>query len=589
MKQLFQRWLLLFVGVAFLLTLGASYWIHSYLARQSAVAILRVKLDDAKRQIERTGENLETVRNLSNQAALAKARAFARIVAADPSILKKQSELEKIRLELDADELHVSDEKGILIASIPEQYRGYDMKNSEQSGEFLRAIRDPKFELVQEPRQNGIHKILFQYAGVARKDRPGVVQIGYHPERLENAMNVANVNAIAGIFRIGNDGILRIKHLNSTKTPPEKIFRSEVNGKPSLCLSIPFGDYLLIGNLPEEEMYLSRNSVVQILVIGNLILFGVIFLLVSALLQKVVVRGIYSVNDSLEKITKGNLNEKISVHTTDEFNALSAGINSTVDALKRAIENEAKRIDAELELGRTIQTSVLPTDFPDNDAFRLAAAMFTAKEVGGDFYDFFMIDEKHLAMLIADVSGKGITAALYMMTSKTLLKELIQSGKDPAEAFQLANQELCRNNSAHMFLTAFLAVLNVESGELLCVNAGHNPPLMKHADGSCEYLRIKHSLVLGGSKKARYTAIPLPMKSGDSLLLYTDGVTEAMNPAHEQFGEERLENLFRNTEGTPAGHLTEIRAELSRFASGTPQSDDITMLMLDYRTQQKPN
>lgn len=582
MKKLFQKWLLVFVAGAFLLTFGVSWWIHSSLARESAVELLRIKLDDAARQVRHTQANLDTIIQLSDAAALSKARAFARIVAADPSVLKNRESLEKIRKDLDVDELHVSDEKGILIASIPQSYEGYDMAASKQSGEFIGALKDRNFELVQKPRPNGILKLLFQYAGVARRDQPGIVQVGYRSGRIEEATKVADVQYIASTFRIGHKGSLRIMENPASKSDEEKVFHGEVNGLRSLCLSIPCGQYLLIGSLPEEEMYLSRNSVLRILVIANLILFGVIFLLISNLLQKVVIKGIYSVNNSLEEITNGNLEEKITVSTTSEFEALSQGINTTVSALKKSIENEARRIDAELEMGQTIQTSVLPVEFPDHENFRLFAGMYAAKEVGGDFYDFFMIDDRHLAVLVADVSGKGITAALYMMNSKALLKELIQSGLEPAAAFTQANRELCRNNKAHMFLTAFLAVLDLDSGTLSCVNAGHNPPLLKHADGSWEYLRLKHSVVLGVTAKARYTGIPVPLVPGDRLFLYTDGVTEAKSAANELFGEERLQEALNAMTGTPSELIAEIKTKLENFSAGVPQSDDITMLVLDY-------
>ncbi len=582
MKKLFQKWLLVFVAGAFLLTFGVSWWIHSSLARESAVELLRIKLDDAARQVRHTQANLDTVVQMSNAAALSKARAFARIVAADPSVLKNRERLEKIRKDLDVDELHVSDEKGILIASIPQSYEGYDMAASKQSGEFIGALKDRNFELVQKPRPNGILKLLFQYAGVARRDQPGIVQVGYRSERIEEATKVADVQYIASTFRIGHKGSLRITENPAPESDEEKVFHEAVNGVRSLCLSIPCGKYLLTGSLPEEEMYLSRNSVLRILVIANLVLFAVIFLLVSILLQKVVIKGIYSVNNSLEEITNGNLEEKITVSTTTEFEALSQGINTTVSALKKSIENEARRIDAELEMGQTIQTSVLPVEFPDHENFRLAAGMYAAKEVGGDFYDFFMIDDRHLAVLVADVSGKGITAALYMMNSKALLKELIQSGLEPAAAFTQANRELCRNNKAHMFLTAFLAMLDLDSGTLTCVNAGHNPPLLKHADGSWDYLRIKHSVVLGVTAKARYTGIPVPLEPGDRLFLYTDGVTEAKSAANELFGEKRLQEALNAMAGTPSELIAEIKTRLENFSAGVPQSDDITMLVLDY-------
>ena len=298
MKKLFQKWLLVFVAGAFLLTFGVSWWIHNSLARDSAIGLLRIKLDDARQQVEHTQANLDTVVQMSNSAALSKARAFARIVAADPAILKRREDLERIRKLLDVDELHVSNEKGILVASIPQSYENYNMADSRQSGEFLGALKDPDFELVQKPMPNGILKILFQYAGVARMDQPGIVQIGYRPERVEEASKIADVQYIASSFRIGHKGTLRITEAGEPAKNREKIFRETIDGVSSLCLSIPCGKYLLTGSLPEAEMYVSRNSVLRILVIANLVLFAVIFLLVSILLQKVVIRGIYSVNTS---------------------------------------------------------------------------------------------------------------------------------------------------------------------------------------------------------------------------------------------------------------------------------------------------
>ena len=582
MKRLFQKWLFVFIAGAFLLTFAVSWYIHSSLARESAEELLRVKLADASRQVKYTQANLKTVVQMSNATALSKARAFAQLVATDPTIFTNPKRLEEIRRMLDVDELHVSDEKGILIASFPRSYEGYDMCSEKQSGEFSGALTNKNFVLVQEPRPNGMLKLLFQYAGVARQDRPGIIQIGYRPERIEEAEKLANVEQIASTFRIGHEGKLRIARRDPSKKSGERIFRESVDGVPSFCLTVPCGDYLLTGSLPEGEMYVSRNSVLRILVIANLLLFGVIFFLVSILLQKVVIKGIYSVNDSLSEITKGNLEEKIDVSTTSEFEALSQGINTTVAALKKSIENEARRLDAELEMGRTIQTSVLPVDFPEDSRFRLAAAMYAAREVGGDFYDFFMVDERHLAVLIADVSGKGITAALYMMNSKALLKELVQSGLAPEEAFAQANRELCRNNQAHMFLTAFLAVLDLSTGTLTCVNAGHNPPLLKHADGKWDYLRVKHSLVLSVSKKAKYAAVPVKLEPGDRLILYTDGVTEAKSAQDKLFGEKRLKAALDEMSGSPQEIITELRSRLEDFSTGVPQSDDITMLVLDY-------
>ena len=582
MKFIFQKWLFLLVVLAFLITFAASWHLHSYLAELSAIDMLESTLSGVSRKISITEDNLKAVTHLSDAAALAKTHAFALLIASDPSILHNKEQLDAVRKKLDVDELHVSDEKGVLQWSVSFNksldYRGYDMNSQEQSAAFMPALTDKKFELVQEPQVSGSYKILFQYVGVARIDKPGIVQIGYRPERIIEAQHLADIKQIEEDTRIGTNGTLYIIEKPDLPADYKKVTRTG----NSIQLSIAFGKYLLTAELPEEEMYVSRDSVLKVLIIGNLILFGVIFILVSRLLQKVVINGIYSVNDSLHEITGGNLEKQVSVSTTAEFCTLSNGINETVSALKKAIENEAKRLDAELEMGRMIQTSILPVDFTDNERYQLHAGMFTAREVGGDFYDFFAIDKDHLAILIADVSGKGITAALYMMTAKTLLKELLQ--KHPvAEAFDLANQELCKNNKAHMFLTAFAGVIDLNTGIMTCVNAGHNPPVFIHADGTAQYLKIKHCLVLSASRKARYTAVDLQFKKDDKIILYTDGVTEAMNCSKQLFGEERLLQTLSANNASPQEIVELIRTEVSEFAGAEPQSDDITLLVMRYK------
>lgn len=582
MKYIFQKWLFLLVVLAFLATFAASWHLHSYLAELSAVDMLESTLNGVSRKISITEKNLKAVTHLSDSAALAKTHAFALLIASDPSILHDTDKLDAVRKKLDVDELHVSDEKGVLQWSVSFNkslnYRGYDMNSQAQSAAFMPALTDKKFELVQAPLISGSFKILFQYVGVARIDKPGIVQIGYRPERIIEAQHLADIKQIEEDTRIGANGSLRITERPDLPTDYRLVSRTG-NG---IQLSVASGKYLLTAELPEAEMYVSRDSVLKVLIIGNLVLFGVIFLLVSHLLQKVVINGIYSVNDSLHEITGGNLEKQVSVSTTAEFCTLSNGINATVSALKKAIENEAKRLDAELEMGRMIQTSVLPVDFTGNERYQLHAGMFTAREVGGDFYDFFAIDENHLAILIADVSGKGITAALYMMTAKTLLKEMIQ--KHPvAEAFDLANQELCKNNKAHMFLTAFAGVIDLRTGVMTCVNAGHNPPVLKHANGTAEYLKIKHSLVLSASRKARYTAVDLQLQKDDKIILYTDGVTEAMNCSKQLFGEERLLQTISSSNASPKEIVHLICSEVARFAGSEPQSDDITLLVMEYR------
>ncbi|MCF0175064.1 MAG: SpoIIE family protein phosphatase [Bacteroidales bacterium] len=584
MKMLFQKWLLAVVSGASIVTIAIFWWTQTTMAWDAGVNVLRIRLDDAKEEVIHNQKNLEKVIKIAADAALAQAKTFAHMVAADPSILKDTAKLEIIRQDLWVDELHVSDSKGVLMACIPTYAIGYDMASSPQSAAFMPALTDKDFELVQELQPNGSQNRSVQYAGVARKDRPGIVQVGYTAQTVEEEMKLADVNYIASTFRIGKNGRLQVIDNPDTESTEEKIFEAEVEGEKSLCMSVPCGKYLLIGSYPESEMYSARNSVLWVLIFATIVLFTVIFFQVSSLLQTVVINGISSVNKSLEAITAGDLNEKISVRTTSEFQALSDGINTTVEALEKSIETEAKRLDAELDMGRTIQASVLPVNFPDTDRYCIGAGMFTAKEVGGDFYDFFKIGEDKVAVLIADVSGKGLTAALYMMGSKAYLKErIISSTQGPATAIEQVNKELCNNNRAHMFLTLFAAVLDLKTGVLTCVNAGHNPPLVRHADGTWEYLKIKHSLPIGISSKCQYFNIDMKFERGDRLFLYTDGVTEAKNEDNKLYGEDRLLQELRSMTGTPMELIGNLKDKLDEYSTGVPQNDDITMLVLDYK------
>ena len=245
------------------------------------------------------------------------------------------------------------------------------------------------------------------------------------------------------------------------------------------------------------------------------------------------------------------------------------------------LEIERKSIEKEFEISQMIQSSVLPINFPDKDRFELYASMTPSKSVGGDFYDFFKVDENHEAVIIADVSGKGITAAMFMMNAKVAIKEAVLSGKPLVEAMGKANTDLCEHNKARMFITAFLAILDLNTGELRCINAGHNPPLVNHK-GTWEYCKIKHSIALGVSKKVKFTEVNVKLDHQDSLFLYTDGVTEAKDIKDSLFGEERLISFVSKQENNPRTLLNNTLEELKSYAGKAPQSDDITMVMIKY-------
>ena len=248
--------------------------------------------------------------------------------------------------------------------------------------------------------------------------------------------------------------------------------------------------------------------------------------------------------------------------------------------------SELDQLDKELKLAADIQINTLPMNFPafpDRTEFDLYASMTPAKDVGGDFYDFFLIDNDHLALVIADVSGKGIPAALFMMVSKTLIKNQVMSGADPASALERVNLQLCEHNSSMMFVTVWLAVLEISTGRGMACNAGHEKPAVLSANEGFELLKYKHNMFIGVNKKAKYQNREFELHAGDGMFVYTDGVPEATDAAGGMFGEERLAaTLNQEPDAEPKELIQRMHDAVDSFAGNAPQFDDITMLCLKY-------
>jgi len=247
----------------------------------------------------------------------------------------------------------------------------------------------------------------------------------------------------------------------------------------------------------------------------------------------------------------------------------------------------ATRIGAELSLATNIQTSMLPhifPAFPMRSEFDIFASMDPAKEVGGDFYDYFLIDDDHLGMVIADVSGKGVPAALFMMASKIILQSVAMMGYSPAEILQRTNDAVCSNNEAEMFVTVWLGILELSTGRLTAANAGHEFPAIRQPGGAFELYRDKHGFVIGGMEGVRYRQYEIRLEPGSKLFVYTDGVAEATSAEKELYGTERmLDALNADPDAAPQQILQNVRASVDAFVKEAEQFDDLTMLCVEYK------
>ncbi len=284
---------------------------------------------------------------------------------------------------------------------------------------------------------------------------------------------------------------------------------------------------------------------------------------------------------------------KIELHTGDEIEELGNAFNGMLSALDDHIKNlaavttEKQRIGAELDVATKIQASMLPCifpAFPEREEFDVYGTMTPAKEVGGDFYDFFMVDEENLAIAVADVSGKGVPAALFMVIGKTLIKDHTVSGKNLGDVFTEVNTLLCEANSGELFITAFVGVLNLKSGEFRYVNAGHEPPFISKNGEAFDLHKIRAAFVLAGMEGMRYKEGVFHLEPGDKIFLYTDGVIEAEDIHHTFFGMKRLQDsLSKASDQSPEAVLASVKRDIDIFVGNAPQFDDITMLCLEFK------
>jgi len=270
----------------------------------------------------------------------------------------------------------------------------------------------------------------------------------------------------------------------------------------------------------------------------------------------------------------------------ESFAKQSARTALYIDQIKK-VTAEKERIGAELDMASRIQASQLPRlfpPFPDRKEFSLYASMTPAKEVGGDFYDFFMIDDDHMGFVMADVSGKGVPAALLMMVSRVLIKSSLQNGHSPAETLESVNNQLCESNDAEFFVTVWLAVLEISTGKGIAANAGHEHPVLRRAGGRYDLLVYRHSLPVGAMKDVLFRQHAFRLNPGDSFFVYTDGVAEATNRNKELYGTERmLAALNREADAQPDRILLNITEDIDRFVDGAEQFDDMTMLCFRYQ------
>ena len=595
--QTFQSALLLCVLFAFLITSGFTYSLQKRIALEEIETLLKLNLNAVPGAID----DVTTSTLLQYNSWMAD-----EIDLAEKTDEKFYFDIQK---EYEVLEMYVVDAKGIIQYAPFSKMVGTSIENYEQLKDFV--ILEEEDEHIREfERSFHDQATWMRYAGTALYNG-GMIISGYDEdfllEEVQRHISIAAKNRYIGetgyilimddteeIISNGKKDIAKddLTELGFSlkDKPADTVFKEKVYGEKVFCMYVTLnnirGNYHIVAVYPEEEALFSQRSAVYLGIFMEILVFAVLFMQIYFLIKRGIISNIHDINNSLAEITSGNLDVKVEVRENKEFASLSNDINATVAALKKYIEEAAARIDKELLFAKAIQTSSLRSvfpAFPKRKDFDIYASMRAAKEVGGDFYDFYLLDNEHLGFIMADVSGKGIPAAMFMMTAKSIIKGYAERGLEVHEILEKTNDELCEGNEAEMFVTAWMGILNLSTGVLTFTNAGHNPPLIQRKNGEFEYLKTKANLALAIMDGVPYTKQEIELQPGDAIYLYTDGVTEATNGSIELYGEERLKNSLNLVQNeTTEQRCKRIIEGIDAFVGTAEQFDDITMLSINY-------
>ncbi len=512
-------------------------------------------------------------------------------------------------------DLSYVDENGIVTHSSDPAMIGVDLHSSDHTAAFLRLLDDADFladPMYPNPFREDptLDKI---YIGFAFPDHHGILLKGMS-EEIWNKRLIEGVTDSIEHTRIGVSGYLVVltpdyhvcaasytadiegeSLFERTDLLPQnegvtKETHTDYNGEKCYVSAVKTPDFYLVGVYPQEEAHALRKMENALFVVLFLIIFTLLFISISILVKYLILKQVEGIHASLNRIRDGNLSEKVNVGGSVEFEGLSSGINDMVENLTDRIEQEKQQLAAKLENARRIQESAVPQVFPEQASFGLFACMDPAEAVGGDFYDFYLPRHDVLAFAIADVSGIGMPAALYMMRARTLIKTYAEQGIPVEKVVKETSRKLCEDAFEDMTVSAWVGFLELASGKISFVNAGHPHPIL--ISGDVSYVQEERDMVMGRDPDADYVKRELTLKTGDAIFLYSSGTIGALDHNGNVYGEERLLKVVRKkAEETDAfagnacceAGCMAVMEDIKHFSAGVEQQDDITMMWIRYR------
>ena len=455
---------------------------------------------------------------------------------------------------------------------------------SGENGSFL-CVVNQNGHVVFSPRENGVLKVVPSSEAWDLRENSNTALADLVKDAMSGQTDMREVSLVDGKYYMMGTPLHTVGWVLLSAVS------REAASQPSALLQRSFTEIEAEAVTTYREKSTGSNLAIAILVAALLLISGAF----AVLQGKRIVRPLNTITNRIAQLREGDMEFRMedAYRTGDEIEVLAESFASlshkTVEYVDhvREVTAEKERIGTELEMATRIQTAMLPhvfPAFPDRCEFDIRASMDPAREVGGDFYDFFLIDDDHLGMVMADVSGKGVPAALFMMACKIILQSVAMLGGSPAEILTRTNEAICSNNREEMFITVWLGILEISTGRLTAANAGHEYPVLMEPDGRFEIYRDRHGLVLGAMDGVKYGEYEMTLRPGSKLFVYTDGVPEAANADNEMFGLPRMVkalNKVRN--GTPEEILAGVSRDVNRFVMDAEQFDDITMLCLEYK------
>ena len=594
--QSFQLGTLIVMAVA----LAASVLFVQYLETRRVEAGTGITLSDELEELT------EDISERTDQEILNLADAVSMVLRSDPVLgMEMMSEMAENGL---VEEINYYGEDGIVSGSTLPEMIGKSVNDSPRAEQLKEILAGNKGKQAFAFDASALDPAVSRRYAAAAVTGEGMVEIGLNMDQVRK-MIAPIVPGLAPLHGIDGGGYALIADQSGNivsrsngnregtlqslglagemiDADPDDLFLAETENGRTFGMFRNVEGFTAVAAMPYHEAMFSRDLIVYIIMFLEVIIFGSMFILTWFLAKHNIADNLAAINRSLGRISSGDLNVKVDVRTNSEFSVLSDDINKTVETMKGYIAAEAARLERELELAKTIQHSALPNVFPPypyRHEFDIFAEMVPAKEVGGDFYDFYIVDGSILLFVIADVSGKGIPASLFMMRSRTMIKSLALSGVSVEEVFRQTNDNLCTENDAEMFVTAWIGGLNLVNGAVTFANAGHNPPLVRYG-GQFEYLEGKSGFVLGGMEDMTYHKQQFKLKKGDAIFLYTDGVTEAVNVDNKPYGESRLKDFLNSLpEDCSSEEICKrVKADVYEFAGEAPQFDDITVMCVRF-------